>query len=247
MPARTSRCRHGRCSSACRNCWSKAATSREACRDADQRCAEGTAGALHSPRRSVELLVRARAQFIDALLRALWQQLLRTGARRPALALLAVGGYGRGELHPYSDVDILVLDARRRAADRAASARSWNGFITFLWDIGLEVGNSVRTARECAEESAADVGVMTTLLEARLLAGSTALVARDARRARALKGLAIAPVLRGQAAGAARAPPEGQRHGLQPRAERQERPRRTARPADHRLGGQAALRRAEPR
>ncbi|MBK9251026.1 MAG: [protein-PII] uridylyltransferase [Proteobacteria bacterium] len=123
---------------------------------------------------SVEVLVRARALFIDTLLRATWGHLLEP-ALGGRMALLAVGGYGRGELHPYSDVDILILvpgDAPLTAPERAQV----EGFITFLWDIGLEVGNSVRTAAECAEESAADVGVMTTLLEARLLVGDESLV-----------------------------------------------------------------------
>ena len=91
------------------------------------------------------------------------------------LALAAVGGYGRGELHPQSDVDIMILTPSEQplaAAERAQLEK----LITFLWDIGLEVGNSVRTAAQCAEESAADVGVMTTLLEARQLAGDPALL-----------------------------------------------------------------------
>ena len=123
---------------------------------------------------SVEVLVRARALFMDALLRAMWGHLLEP-ALAQRLALLAVGGYGRGELHPYSDVDILILvpDGAPLAAPERTRVE---GLITFLWDIGLEVGNSVRTATECAEESAADVGVMTTLLEARLLAGDAALM-----------------------------------------------------------------------
>ncbi|HXC60298.1 MAG TPA: nucleotidyltransferase domain-containing protein, partial [Steroidobacteraceae bacterium] len=123
---------------------------------------------------SVEVLVRARALFIDTLLRAMWAHLLEPSLAE-RLALLAVGGYGRGELHPYSDVDILVLvpgDSPLSASERG----QMEGLITFLWDIGLEVGNSVRTVAECAEESAADVGVMTTLLEARLLAGDAALM-----------------------------------------------------------------------
>jgi len=123
---------------------------------------------------SVEVLVRARALFMDALLRAMWAHLLEPSLAR-RLALLAVGGYGRGELHPYSDVDILILvpgDAPLTAPERTQV----EGLITSLWDMGLEVGNSVRTAAECAEESAADVGVMTTLLEARLLAGDAALM-----------------------------------------------------------------------
>jgi [protein-PII] uridylyltransferase len=121
----------------------------------------------------VEVLVRSRARFIDALLQALWRHLLAPELAQ-GMALFAVGGYGRGELHPYSDVDILVLttgDGPLGAADRAQLEQ----LITFLWDIGLEVGHSVRTAAECAEQSVSDVGVMTTLLEARQLAGSAAL------------------------------------------------------------------------
>jgi [protein-PII] uridylyltransferase len=119
---------------------------------------------------SVEALVRARAQFIDSLLRLAFAQQLE-----PELAaqvsLLAVGGYGRGELHPGSDVDILVLVPVEPALVEAARSQI-ERFVAFLWDIGLEVGHSVRNADECAEESAADVGVMTTLIEARLVAGS---------------------------------------------------------------------------
>ncbi len=89
-------------------------------------------------------------------------------------ALVAVGGYGRGELHPCSDIDILLLVSRPpNDAERSQVER----LITFLWDIGLEVGHSVRTVAECVQESAADVSVMTTLLEARLVHGDAALLA----------------------------------------------------------------------
>ncbi len=115
---------------------------------------------------AVEALVRARAQFIDLVLTIAWQQKLDASLAE-RLALLAVGGYGRGELHPASDIDILVL-VLRRLRSSTASARRSNSLVAFLWDIGLEVGHSVRTVAECAQESAADVGVMTTLLEARL-------------------------------------------------------------------------------
>jgi len=147
--------------------------SREACR-ALINAAQDELKSRFLAEESVEVLVRARALFIDALLRATWGHLLEPslGSR---MALLAVGGYGRGELHPYSDVDILILvpgDAPLTAPERAQV----EGLVTFLWDVGLEVGNSVRTAAECAEESMADVGVMTTLLEARLLAGNAELV-----------------------------------------------------------------------
>ena len=114
----------------------------------------------------VEILVHARAALIDAVLRQAWFEHLGNGDRHGAL--VAVGGYGRGELHPCSDIDILLLVARPpNEAERSQVER----LITFLWDIGLEVGHSVRTVAECVQESAADVSVMTTLLEARLLYG----------------------------------------------------------------------------
>src|SRR6186713_1148042 len=121
---------------------------------------------------SVEVLVHARAELIDAILREVWRSQLPAGYESWTLA--AVGGYGRGELHPHSDVDILILvpetpdDAGRGVVERV---------VTFLWDINLEVGHSVRTVAQCAEESIADVGVMTTLVEARLLAGNAELLA----------------------------------------------------------------------
>jgi [protein-PII] uridylyltransferase len=128
----------------------------------------------------VEGLVRARARFIDVLLCTLWKQQLpvELAAR---LTLVAVGGYGRGELHPCSDVDILVLVPEPRSPGQVPLAEETRGsverLVSFLWDIGLEVGHSVRTVAECAEESVADVGVMTTLMESRRLAGSVELLA----------------------------------------------------------------------
>src|ERR1700722_12320111 len=114
----------------------------------------------------VETLVHARAALIDTVLREVWRKEL--GAAGSAWALIAVGGYGRAELHPASDIDLLVLvpapvDAPGRSRIEA--------LVAFLWDIGLEVGHSVRTIEECVQESAPDVGVMTTLLEARCISG----------------------------------------------------------------------------
>ena len=118
----------------------------------------------------VETLVHARARLIDVVLREIWPRKLPSHVTD--WSLVAVGGYGRGELHPYSDVDLLILvptpldDVGRGALER---------FVTFLWDIGLEVGHSVRTIAECREEATANVEVMTTLVEARLLAGDAQL------------------------------------------------------------------------
>src|SRR5690242_12815583 len=120
----------------------------------------------------VETLVHARALLIDQILCHLWGEQL--GARDAHWALVAVGGYGRGELHPCSDVDLLLLVA---APPSETERGELERFIALLWDIGLEVGHSVRTVGECAEESAADVSVMTTLLESRLLAGEESLLA----------------------------------------------------------------------
>ena len=120
----------------------------------------------------IETLVHARARFVDCLLGIVWRAQL--SANRERWALAAVGGYGRGELHPCSDIDILLLVPRALDdVDRGELER----LVTFLWDIGLEVGHSVRTIAECTQESAADVGVMTTLIEARWIAGDSSLLA----------------------------------------------------------------------
>ncbi|HSN72441.1 MAG TPA: [protein-PII] uridylyltransferase, partial [Steroidobacteraceae bacterium] len=115
---------------------------------------------------SVECLVRDRARLVDVLLRTAWQLHMAREARD--LALLAVGGYGRGELHPCSDIDVMVLLPKSESAVWHADLER---FLAFLWDIGLEVGHSVRTIDDCQRESAADVSVATTLIEARLLTG----------------------------------------------------------------------------
>ena len=119
----------------------------------------------------VEDLVHARAALIDAVLREAWRQHCSAFAD---WALVAVGGYGRGELHPASDIDILLLVPQAPGVTGSAAVER---LVTFLWDIGLEVGHSVRTVAECAEESVGNVSVMTTLIEARLLAGSAELLA----------------------------------------------------------------------
>jgi [protein-PII] uridylyltransferase len=115
-------------------------------------------------------LVRARSNIIDELLTRLWRE--HAGALVEVAALVAVGGYGRGELHPCSDVDIMVLVDDQLPEDAATSISS---FFTALWDIGLEIGHSVRNVRECCEQSAADITIATTLIEARLIDGQGAL------------------------------------------------------------------------
>ena len=87
-------------------------------------------------------------------------------------ALVAVGGYGRGELFPYSDVDVLVLLPTASAAAASGGGAATEHFITACWDAGLEIGSSVRTVDECVAMALADVTVQTALLEARFLCGA---------------------------------------------------------------------------
>jgi [protein-PII] uridylyltransferase len=128
-----------------------------------------------SDRESPRELLRRQATVVDRLLKELWA----SHAMPRNVALAAVGGYGRGQLFPCSDVDLLILLS---APAEAPLARKIEELIGTLWDIGIEVGHSVRTIDECAALAAADVTVQTTLLEARLLAGKRDLFARFARR-----------------------------------------------------------------
>ena len=121
---------------------------------------------------AVEDLVRDRARLVDITLRSAWVR--HAGKFADDLALIAVGGYGRGELHPSSDIDIMVLLPKSDSADWQPDIER---FLTFLWDIGLEVGHSVRSIDDCQRESLADISVATTLFEARLLAGPESLFA----------------------------------------------------------------------
>ena len=113
-------------------------------------------------------LLHGRSKLVDATLGRLWQGLDIPGE----LSLAAVGGYGRGELYPCSDVDLLLLIP---AGFAPTSDPRVEQLIGMLWDVGLEVGHSVRTIEECVEAATHDVTIQTTLLESRLLAGSKAL------------------------------------------------------------------------
>ena len=120
----------------------------------------------------VTTLVLSLSELTDQVLREVWGR--HVGA--PAgLTLAAVGGYGRQELQPASDLDILIL---AEPAVEAALKEPLEQLVTFLWDIGLQVGHSVRSVAECVSEAAGDVTVMTNLMEARLLAGDAALFER---------------------------------------------------------------------
>jgi [protein-PII] uridylyltransferase len=115
-----------------------------------------------------EKLLRQLRHSVDAVLATAWQ----AAGLPPDTALVGVGGYGRGELYPYSDVDLLILLAR--PADTAVQVLL-EELVQLLWDLGLEIGHSIRTVEECLSESKADITVQTSLLEARLVCGDAAL------------------------------------------------------------------------
>lgn len=123
--------------------------------------------------RTASELVHARSSIVDTILIKAWLEFFSRDTKD--VALLAVGGYGRGELHPASDVDVqILLQEDVKHHDDALSQ-----FITFLWDIGLEIGHSVRTLEECVAEASADITVATNLQEARLLFGPEELFNRQ--------------------------------------------------------------------
>ena len=132
--------------------------------------------------RGVRAALTRLADLTDATLRRLWAH----SGLDAALALVAVGGYGRGELFPHSDVDVLLLLPEGCDPGQDAVLRQRiEGFITHCWDAGLEIGSSVRNVRDCLEVGNGDVTVQTALLEARLITGSRALFAEFERCFRA--------------------------------------------------------------
>lgn len=122
---------------------------------------------------SAAALVCDQAKLVDRVIRTAWAR--TCGPELADTALVAVGGYGRGELHPHSDVDLLIIVPSRRKKDVKEPV---SVFLTLLWDIGLQVGHSTRTVEECREESRHDLTTATTLMEARLLHGPRELFQR---------------------------------------------------------------------
>ena len=120
--------------------------------------------------RGIHKVLRQLSQHTDALLSTLWAQSGLGGH----CALLAVGGYGRGELFPHSDVDVLVL-LPEGAQDDPTVSRCVEAFIGNCWDAGLEIGSSVRSVHDCVTEAQRDVTVQTALLECRLVTGDAKL------------------------------------------------------------------------
>ncbi len=132
---------------------------------------EATGASARSVKRQLQQLSAAT----DDVLRMLWTQ----AQFEVNCTLVAVGGYGRGELFPYSDVDVLLLLPDSASADGDAQLKSSiENFITACWDAGLEIGSSVRTVAECVTEAASDVTIQTSLLESRAIAGDVKLYKR---------------------------------------------------------------------
>jgi [protein-PII] uridylyltransferase len=130
--------------------------------DADK-CLEKKFHALED----VNQLVKARAWVVDQLILFAWRELIPTGEN---VSLVAVGGFGRGELHPHSDVDLLILLAESPPTDELRAAIE--AFVTLLWDAGFYLGHSVRSVEACVSEAKKDVSTATSLMESRLLSGS---------------------------------------------------------------------------
>ncbi len=107
-------------------------------------------------------LVKERSSFIDQVLKKIWKHHIA----EDSATLVAVGGYGRGELHPYSDIDLLIL-----ADDIEANQEALSNFITFLWDLGFDVGSAIRTVEDCKAAGLEDVTTATNLLESRWIIG----------------------------------------------------------------------------
>lgn len=120
-------------------------------------------------------LVAHRCKLIDQILFCLWQHSgFNNSSGNSGISLLAVGGYGRGELHPYSDIDLLIVLENEASFDIHKEALQ--GFITLLWDLKLDIGHSVRTLDECVSEAKKDLTIITNMMEVRTLAGDESLL-----------------------------------------------------------------------
>jgi [protein-PII] uridylyltransferase len=114
----------------------------------------------------VRALVHSRSGTLDTVLALIWNRY--AFAASADISLVAVGGYGRGELHPHSDIDLLILT-------RSGIEENWQedlgAFITLLWDLKLDIGHSVRSIQESMDAAREDVTILTNLLETRTIAG----------------------------------------------------------------------------
>ncbi len=120
---------------------------------------------------TVNTVVYGRSYLIDQLIHIIYDN--HFSGLKQKMALVAVGGYGRGELHPKSDIDLMLLLKEQETEETKTCIER---FFMLLWDIGLEIGHSVRTIKECIEESTNDITVATNIMESRLLSGDETLL-----------------------------------------------------------------------
>ena len=113
----------------------------------------------------IEELLERKAGFIDNLLAELWQ---RTGIDSDKFSINAVGGYGRKTLHPHSDIDLCIIHENALQAEEVSSLEA---FITHLWDLGLNLGQSVRSLEEHENACRLDITIATNLLDIRNISG----------------------------------------------------------------------------
>ncbi|NUF27671.1 UTP--GlnB (protein PII) uridylyltransferase, GlnD [Gilliamella bombicola] len=126
----------------------------------------------------IDTLVHLRSQFIDRLLERLWSfyqipKHVSSFFKRNRIALVAVGGYGRAELHPLSDIDILILSDYPLTKE---IEKQIGDLVRLLWDLHLDIGHSVRTLKICLQEAKNDITIMTNLIESRLISGNQLLL-----------------------------------------------------------------------
>jgi [protein-PII] uridylyltransferase len=141
---------------------------------------------MHRAGASGQEVCRARSAVIDTLLRYLWEGSKRTLSAQaqkefPALALVAIGGYGRGELNPHSDIDFMFLhDGQVVAGSKPLPhlSKLMDGILYSLWDLGFKIGHSVRTISEAVQVANSDMQSKTSLIEARLITGNDKLFAK---------------------------------------------------------------------
>jgi len=127
-------------------------------------------------------ICRARAAILDVLLRYLWETTKRSLSKEaqrefPQLAVVAIGGYGRAELNPHSDIDFMFLHSRQVAGTRPLPylQKIIDGILYPMWDVGLKVGHSARSVEDCVKVANSDMQSKTSLIEARLVVGDESL------------------------------------------------------------------------
>lgn len=148
--------------------------------------ADGTGGTVQSVRQWVEDLntrlaelfyggtdvadlLHFRSATIESVIAQIWSEII---GEQPDIALFAVGGFGRRELFPHSDIDLLIL---RREKSNQILSRSIETFVSCLWDIGLKPAQAVHTIAQCRQSAQSDISLMTALLNVQFIAGSVSM------------------------------------------------------------------------